>query len=315
MKTQNRIRSWEITSETVYLNRRKFLREAGLATAGGVAAMALPGQLMAGVGELKTVPGPFSTDEAPNSWEDITTYNNFYEFGTGKDDPHKNARDFVTRPWSVRISGECDKPGEYDFEDIIAPHALEDRIYRHRCVEAWSMVVPWVGFPLGDLLKRFGPNSDAKFVRFKTLKDPEQMPGQRRPVLQWPYVEGLTIAEAMHPLTLMVVGIYGKALPNQNGAPLRLITPWKYGFKGIKSIVEIEFTERQPGTSWEIANPREYGFYANVNPEVDHPRWSQARERRIGAGLFDEKQPTLMFNGYTEEVAELYAGLDLRKNY
>jgi sulfoxide reductase catalytic subunit YedY len=315
MKTQNRIRSWEITSETVYLNRRKFLREAGLATAGGVAAMALPGQLMAGVGELKTVPGPFSTDEAPNSWEDITTYNNFYEFGTGKDDPHKNARDFVTRPWSVRISGECDKPGEYDFEDIIAPHALEDRIYRHRCVEAWSMVVPWVGFPLGDLLKRFGPNSDAKFVRFKTLKDPEQMPGQRRPVLQWPYVEGLTIAEAMHPLTLMVVGIYGKTLPNQNGAPLRLITPWKYGFKGIKSIVEIEFTERQPGTSWEIANPREYGFYANVNPEVDHPRWSQARERRIGAGLFDEKQPTLMFNGYTEEVAELYAGLDLRKNY
>jgi sulfoxide reductase catalytic subunit YedY len=315
MKTQNRIRSWEITSETVYLNRRKFLREAGLATAGGVAAMALPGQLMAGVGELKTVPGPFSTDEAPNSWEDITTYNNFYEFGTGKDDPHKNARDFVTRPWSVRISGECDKPGEYEFEDVIAPHALEDRIYRHRCVEAWSMVVPWVGFPLGDLLKRFGPNSDAKFVRFKTLKDPEQMPGQRRPVLQWPYVEGLTIAEAMHPLTLMVVGIYGKTLPNQNGAPLRLITPWKYGFKGIKSIVEIEFTERQPGTSWEIANPREYGFYANVNPEVDHPRWSQARERRIGAGLFDEKQPTLMFNGYTEEVAELYAGLDLRKNY
>ena len=277
--------------------------------------MALPGQLMAGDGELKTVPGPFSTDEAPNSWEDITTYNNFYEFGTGKDDPHKNARDFVTRPWSVRISGECDKPGDYDFEDIIAPHTLEDRVYRHRCVEAWSMVVPWVGFPLGDLLKRFGPNSDAKFVRFKTLKDPEQMPGQRRPVLQWPYVEGLTIAEAMHPLTLMVVGVYGKTLPNQNGAPLRLITPWKYGFKGIKSIVEIEFTNRQPGTSWEIANPREYGLYANVNPEVDHPRWSQARERRIGAGIFDEKQPTLMFNGYAEEVAELYAGLDLRKNY
>jgi sulfoxide reductase catalytic subunit YedY len=315
MKTQNKIPSWEITSETVYMNRRKFLREAGLVTAGGVAAMALPGQLMAGDGELKTVPGPFSTDEAPNSWEDITTYNNFYEFGTGKDDPHKNARDFVTRPWSVRISGECDKPGDYDFEDIIAPHTLEDRVYRHRCVEAWSMVVPWVGFPLGDLLKRFGPNSDAKFVRFKTLKDPEQMPGQRRPVLQWPYVEGLTIAEAMHPLTLMVVGVYGKTLPNQNGAPLRLITPWKYGFKGIKSIVEIEFTNRQPGTSWEIANPREYGFYANVNPEVDHPRWSQARERRIGAGIFDEKQPTLMFNGYAEEVAELYAGLDLRKNY
>jgi len=315
MKRQKRIRSWEITSESVYLDRRRFLREAGLVTAAGLAAMALPGQLMAADSELKTVQGQYSTDEAPNSWEDITTYNNFYEFGTGKDDPHKNARDFVARPWSVKISGECDKPGLYDFEDIIAPHTLEDRVYRHRCVEAWSMVVPWVGFPLGDLLKRFNPNSDAKFVRFKTLNDPKQMPGQRRAVLQWPYVEGLTMAEAMHPLTLMVVGVYGKTLPNQNGAPLRLITPWKYGFKGIKSIVEIEFTSRQPRSSWEIANSREYGFYANVNPEVDHPRWSQARERRIGAGYFSEKQPTLMFNGYGDEVAELYAGLNLRKHY
>ncbi|MFC1795608.1 protein-methionine-sulfoxide reductase catalytic subunit MsrP [Pseudomonadota bacterium] len=315
MKRQKRIRSWEITSESVYLDRRRFLREAGLVTAAGLAAMALPGQLMAEDSELKTVQGPYSTDEAPNSWEDITTYNNFYEFGTGKDDPHKNARDFVARPWSVKISGECDKTGLYDFEDIIAPHTLEDRVYRHRCVEAWSMVVPWVGFPLGDLLKRFNPNSDAKFVRFKTLNDPKQMPGQRRAVLQWPYVEGLTMAEAMHPLTLMVVGVYGKTLPNQNGAPLRLITPWKYGFKGIKSIVEIEFTSRQPRSSWEIANSREYGFYANVNPEVDHPRWSQARERRIGAGYFSEKQPTLMFNGYGDEVAELYAGLNLRKHY
>ena len=277
--------------------------------------MALPGQLLAGARDLETVAGQFSTDESPNSWEDITTYNNFYEFGTGKDDPYHNAQEFRTQPWSVEISGECDKPGKYQLEDIIGPHTLEDRVYRHRCVEAWSMVVPWVGFPLGDLLKRFNPNSDAKFVRFKTLNDPQQMPGQRRAVLRWPYVEGLTMAEAMHPLTLMVVGVYGKILPNQNGAPLRLITPWKYGFKGIKSIVEIEFTSRQPRTSWEIANSNEYGFYANVNPEVDHPRWSQARERRIGTGVFAEKQATLMFNGYAEEVAELYAGLDLRKNF
>jgi len=315
MKPMKRISSWEITSETNYRNRRRFIRDAGLAIGGGVLAAALPVSAAAEGRELVTVPGPYSTDEKPNSWKDITTYNNFYEFGTGKEDPYQNAGDFVTAPWSVKISGECDKPGEYAFEDIIAPHTLEDRIYRHRCVEAWSMVVPWVGFPLGDLLKRFEPNSAAKFVRFKTLYDPEQMPGQRRAVLRWPYVEGLTIAEAMNPLALMVVGVYGKELPNQNGAPLRLVVPWKYGFKGIKSIVEIEFTRRQPETSWEQAAPREYGFYANVNPEVDHPRWSQARERRIGSGLFAEKQPTLMFNGYADEVAELYAGLDLRKNY
>jgi sulfoxide reductase catalytic subunit YedY len=315
MKSSNRIHSWEITSESVYRDRRRFLRDAGLIAGGALAAAALPLRLDAATGDLTTVPGPFSTDETPNSWEDITTYNNFYEFGTGKDDPHRYARDFVSKPWSVKVSGECGKPGEYDFEDIIAPHTLEDRIYRHRCVEAWSMVVPWVGFPLGDLLKRFDPGSDARFVRFKTLHDPERMPGQKRRVLRWPYVEGLTIEEAMHPLTLMVVGVYGNTLPNQNGAPLRLIIPWKYGFKGIKSIVEIEFTRRRPRTSWEISAPSEYGFYANVNPEVDHPRWSQARERRIGAGLFAEKQPTLMFNGYADEVAELYTGLDLRRNY
>jgi len=315
MKPANRIRSYEITPESVYHERRKFLREAGLLAGAGLASLALPGSLMAKPEGLDTVPGPFSTDESPNSWEDITTYNNFYEFGTGKDEPHRNARNFVTRPWSVKVSGQCDKPGDYDFEDIIKPHTLEDRVYRHRCVEAWSMVVPWVGIPLGDLIKRFEPNSNARFVRFKTLLDPEQMPGQRWPVLEWPYVEGLTMAEAMHPLTLMVVGVYGKTLPNQNGAPLRLVVPWKYGFKGIKSIVEIEFTKRQPRTSWEISNPREYGFYANVNPEVDHPRWSQARERRIGAGLFGAKQETLMFNGYAEEVAELYTGLNLRKNF
>ena len=315
MKSNSRIKSWEITSESNYRNRRQFIRDAGLAIGGGVLAGTLPQGARADGRDLDTVPGPYSTDEEPNSWQDVTTYNNFYEFGTGKEDPYQNAGDFVASPWSVKVSGECHKPGEYTFEDIITPHTLEDRIYRHRCVEAWSMVVPWVGFPLGDLLKRFEPTSDAKFVSFKTLHDPKRMPGQKRAVLRWPYREGLTIAEAMHPLTLMVVGIYGKALPNQNGAPLRLVVPWKYGFKGIKSIVEIEFTKRQPPTSWELAAPREYGFYANVNPEVSHPRWSQARERRIGAGLFAEKQPTLMFNGYEDEVAELYAGLDLRKHY
>ena len=315
MTTGRKIASWEITSERNYLNRREFIRDTGLAAGAGLALAGLPGTLGADARDLVTVPGPYSTDEKPNSWQDVTTYNNFYEFGTGKEDPYQNAQDFVTSPWTVKVSGECGKPGDYAYEDIVRPHTLEDRIYRHRCVEAWSMVVPWVGFSLGDLLKRFDPGSDAKFVRFKTLLDPEQMPGQKRPVLRWPYVEGLTIAEAMHPLTLMVVGVYGKELPNQNGAPLRLVIPWKYGFKGIKSIVEIEFVKRQPRTSWEIAAPREYGFYANVNPEVSHPRWSQARERRIGAGLFAAKQPTLMFNGYAEEVAELYSGLDLRKNF
>jgi sulfoxide reductase catalytic subunit YedY len=310
-----KIASWEITSEQNYLNRRDFIRNTGLAAGAGLALAGWPANMKAAARDLETVPGPYSTDEEPNSWQDVTTYNNFYEFGTGKEDPYQNAQDFVTSPWTVKVSGECGKPGEYAYEDIVRPHTFEDRIYRHRCVEAWSMVVPWVGFPLGDLLKRFEPGSDARFVRFKTLLDPRQMPGQRRPVLRWPYVEGLTMAEAMHPLTLMVVGVYGKELPNQNGAPLRLVIPWKYGFKGIKSIVEIEFVKRQPKTSWEMAAPREYGFYANVNPEVSHPRWSQARERRIGAGLFAAKQPTLMFNGYAEEVADLYAGLDLRKNY
>ena len=315
MKSSNRIRSWEITGETNYVNRRQFLRQTGLAAGAGIISAAFPHPLLANVRDLETVPGPYSTDETANSWEDVTTYNHFYEFGTGKKDPYRNAQEFVTRPWAVKVSGECDKPGDYHYEDIISPHTLEDRVYRHRCVEAWSMVVPWVGFPLSDLLQRFAPNSDAKFVRFKTLYDPKQMPGQRRPVLKWPYVEGLTIAEAMHPLTLMVVGVYGKTLPNQNGAPLRLVVPWKYGFKGIKSIVEIEFTRRQPRNSWQVSIPGEYGFYANVNPEVDHPRWSQARERRIGGGLFDAKQPTLMFNGYGDEVAQLYAGLNLRKHY
>lgn len=312
MRQSNRIKSWEITSERNYLNRRSFLASMGLATAG---ASLLPAVGNAAVRELETVPGPYSSKEAPNSWEDITTYNNFYEFGTGKEEPYQNAQDFVTEPWTVEIAGECAKPGDFAYQDIIAPHTLEDRVYRLRCVEAWSMVVPWAGFPLGDLLNRFEPNSNAKFVRFETLYDPRQMPGQQRGVLDWPYVEGLTIEEAMHPLTLIAVGIYGKTLPSQNGAPLRLVVPWKYGFKSIKSIVKIEFTSRQPRNSWNISAPREYGFYANVNPTVDHPRWSQARERRIGQGLFAPKQATVMFNGYAEEVAHLYSGLDLRKNF
>jgi sulfoxide reductase catalytic subunit YedY len=315
MKDMRIIRPSEITSETNYRNRRAFLRDSALGLGGAALLAGLPSGAEAKTAELETVPWPGSTDEKPNSWEDVTTYNNFYEFGTGKEDPYRNAQDFVTKPWTVRVSGECDRPGDYDYEDIVGPHTLEDRVYRHRCVEAWSMVVPWVGFPLADLLKRFEPNSQAKYVAFKTLHDPAQMPGQRRPVLRWPYREGLTIEEAMHPLTLMTVGVYGRELPNQNGAPLRLIIPWKYGFKGIKSIVEIEFTRRTPATSWNQSAPHEYGFYANVNPEVDHPRWSQARERRIGAGIFAEKQPTLMFNGYADEVAHLYSGLDLRRNY
>jgi sulfoxide reductase catalytic subunit YedY len=316
---QPRIHPSEITSESNYFDRRAFLQRAGLSTAGAIAATVIPvkgyASIPADVEKLETIAGPYSTDEPANSWEDVTTYNNFYEFGTGKEDPHQNAQAFKPLPWTVKISGECDKPGDYHYEDLVSPHQLEDRVYRHRCVEAWSMVVPWTGIPMADLLNRFAPNSKAKYVRFKTLHDPKRMPGQRRRVLNWPYVEGLTIEEAMHPLTMMVVGVYGRVLPNQNGAPMRLVVPWKYGFKGIKSIVEIEFTSRKPRGSWEVSIPSEYGFYANVNPEVSHPRWSQARERRIGSGLFAPKQDTLMFNGYAEQVAQLYSGLDLRRNY
>jgi sulfoxide reductase catalytic subunit YedY len=258
---------------------------------------------------------PDSLSDPPNSYADITSYNNYYEFGTGKGDPVRYAHTLKPRPWSVQVTGEAAKLGTFTLEDILAPHALEERIYRFRCVEAWSMVVPWVGFPLSDLLSRFEPTSRAKYVQFFTLADPEQMPGLGYRVLEWPYREGLTIAEAMHPLTLLTVGVYGKALPNQNGAPLRLIVPWKYGFKSIKSIVRIHFTEREPQTSWNMAAPQEYGFYSNVNPEVDHPRWSQASERRLGGGLFATRVPTLMFNGYGDEVASLYSGLDLRRNY
>jgi sulfoxide reductase catalytic subunit YedY len=306
----------EITDEFVYLNRRELLKAAGIATVGGlVSPSILAAPEMTGK-ELRDVQkSPFSTDQQPNSWSDITTYNNYYEFGTGKEDPAVNARNFNPRPWAIDVSGECDKPGSYDYEDLVSPHTLEERIYRLRCVEAWSMVIPWVGIPLASIIKQFEPNSQAKYVRFKTLHDSKRMPGQRRRVLDWPYEEGLTIEEAMHPLTLMAVGLYGRELPNQNGAPIRLIVPWKYGFKSIKAIAEISFTRKRPRSSWERAIPSEYGFYANVNPEVSHPRWSQARERPIGAGLFASKKPTLMFNGYADQVASLYTGLDLRKNF
>ncbi len=255
----------------------------------------------------------YSTAEKANAYAEITGYNNFYEFGTGKEDPAENAHRLRPRPWSVVVEGECAKPGRLTLEDLLAPHALEERVYRLRCVEAWSMVVPWLGFPLGDLLKRFEPTSRAKFVELTTLLDPKQMPGQRSNVLDWPYVEGLRIDEAMHPLAIIAVGLYGKWLPNQNGAPLRLVVPWKYGFKSVKSIVRIRFTERKPSTSWAISAPREYGFFANVNPDVDHPRWSQKSERRIGSGNFLARQPTLAFNGYANEVAGLYRGMDLAR--
>jgi sulfoxide reductase catalytic subunit YedY len=305
----------EITPERVYLARRRLLA-SGLGLA---AAVALPASTLAAQPTGQTLPfrrnAALSTDEPSNSWEDITTYNNFYEFGTDKSDPARNAGSLRPRPWSVAIGGACAVKGTFALDALLKPHALEERVYRLRCVEAWSMEIPWVGFPLGDLLRRFEPTSAAKYVAFRTLHDPKQMPGQRSPILDWPYVEGLRIDEAMHPLTILAVGLYGRVLPNQNGAPLRLVVPWKYGFKSIKSIVGIDFVERQPPTSWNRSAPQEYGFYANVNPAVDHPRWSQARERRIGGGLFEQRRPTLPFNGYAEQVAGLYRGMDLRRFY
>jgi sulfoxide reductase catalytic subunit YedY len=302
----------EITPPERFFNRRQVV--AGLLAAGAVGGgWPRPSE---GAPTLKFAKNPaLSLKEPPNSYEDITTYNNFYEFGTGKSDPSEQSGKFKPRPWTVKVSGEAARTGRFDLDDLLRPHALEERIYRLRCVEAWSMVVPWVGLPLGALLKRFEPNSRARYVAFKTVLRPSEMPGQRFPVLDWPYVEGLRIDEAMHPLAMLAVGVYGRELPNQNGAPLRLVVPWKYGFKGIKSIVEIRFTERQPPTSWNLSAPHEYGFYANVNPAVDHPRWSQAQERRIGAGLFAAKRATLPFNGYAEQVASLYRGMDLRRDF
>jgi len=299
------IKSSEITPEHNFVNRRSFIRGASLSGAG----------LMLGTACSNADDATAAGELVPNPLSDITSYNNFYEFGLGKDDPAKYSGDFKPKPWSVTVDGEADVTGTFNYEDIVKPHVIEERIYRLRCVEAWSMVVPWNGIPLGDLLRRFKPNSRAKYVAFETVVRPSEMPGQRRGVLDFPYVEGLTIAEAMHPLTMMVTGVYGVDLPNQNGAPLRLMVPWKYGFKSIKSIVRISFTETMPPTTWNMAAASEYGFYANVNPEVDHPRWSQASERVIGSGLFAKRQPTLMFNGYADQVAGLYAGLDLRRNF
>ena len=263
------------------------------------------------------MPGVVKTDYGrglqKTPYEFVTRYNNFYEFGTGKRDPAEYAHTLRTRPWTIRVDGECEAPGEIGIEDLLSQFPQEERIYRLRCVEAWAMVVPWVGFPLGDLLKRFKPTSRANYVAFETLVDKEQMPGQRRSLIDWPYREGLRMDEAMHPLTILATGLYGEILPNQNGAPLRLVVPWKYGFKSIKSIVRIRFTRTLPETTWWRLAADEYGFYANVNPEVDHPRWSQARHRVIGEGLFAEKRPTLMFNGYADQVADLYRGMDLAK--
>jgi len=311
------IKESEVTDEGIYVNRRQFIRRAAVAGAGLGLAAAAPSLLSGGPGVLL---GGQGQDDRPsdelgdpaNSYEDITTYNNFYEFGTGKGDPAENAHTLRTRPWTVTVEGECNKPGTYDIDDILNRYPAQERIYRLRCVEAWSMVIPWMGFPLADFIAAVEPTSRARFIEFRTLYDPEQMPGQRRGVLDWPYVEGLRMDEAVHPLTILAVGLYGKVLPNQNGAPLRLVVPWKYGFKSIKSIVSMRFVRQQPLTTWAAAAPREYGFYSNVNPEVDHPRWSQARERRIGEF---RRRRTLMFNGYGEQVAHLYAGMDLQKHF
>ncbi|CUH41205.1 protein-methionine-sulfoxide reductase catalytic subunit MsrP [Ruegeria atlantica] len=288
----------DVTPQAAFLNRRQVM--AGLA----------------GVG-LAGLARPAAAQEAlePNTWEDITSYNNYYEFGTRKEDPARYAHTLVTEPWSVTIDGLVDKPGEYDFKDIMSEMTVEERIYRFRCVEAWSMVVPWNGFELADLLNMAGVQEGAKYVAFETAYRPDEMPGVQFPILEWPYREGLRLDEAMHPLTIMATGIYDKPIPNQNGAPLRLVVPWKYGFKSIKSIVRITISDVEPPTSWNMSAPREYGFYSNVNPNVDHPRWSQASERQIGGGLFAKRIPTLMFNGYEEEVGGLYDGMDLKEFY
>ncbi|MCG6112799.1 MAG: protein-methionine-sulfoxide reductase catalytic subunit MsrP [Paracoccus sp.] len=296
----------DVTPHKIFLDRRKFM-------AAGIAAAAMPG--LAGAQTLSARPSPLSTDQTPNTFEEITNYNNFYEFGTGKEDPARNARALTTDPWSVEITGLVDRPGSYGVEDLAPDNALEERIYRLRCVEAWSMVVPWIGVPLASVLSRVGVQPSAKYVEFETLIRPEEMVGQRRAILDWPYREGLRLDEAMHPLTILATGLYDQPMPNQNGAPIRLVVPWKYGFKSIKSIVRIHLREDQPVNTWKQLQANEYGFYANVNPTVDHPRWSQATERVIGAGLFGGRKETLMFNGYGDQVASLYAGMDLAVNY
>ncbi|WP_281995988.1 protein-methionine-sulfoxide reductase catalytic subunit MsrP [Ruegeria faecimaris] len=288
----------DVTPRAAFLNRRQMM--AGMAGVG-----------LAGLAQRAAAQEALE----PNTWEEITGYNNYYEFGTRKEDPAKYAYTLVTEPWSIKIDGLVDKPGDYNFKDILSEMTVEERIYRFRCVEAWSMVIPWNGFELADLLNMAGVQEGAKYVAFETAYRPDEMPGVQYPVLDWPYREGLRLDEAMHPLTLMATGIYGRPIPNQNGAPLRLVVPWKYGFKSIKSIVRITVSDVEPPTSWNMAGPREYGFYSNVNPNVDHPRWSQASERQIGGGLFAKRIPTLMFNGYEDEVAGLYEGMDLSKHY
>jgi methionine sulfoxide reductase catalytic subunit len=312
------IRSSEITSKSLYIDRRKFIAGAaalaGAAVAGSrLLTMSSPDEVVFAATKLDaTKKQDYAGGEKQTPYKDITSYNNYYEFGTDKYSPSSEAQKLKTRPWTVRIEGEVKKPQTLDIDSILKMAPLEERIYRHRCVEGWSMVVPWLGFPLSELIKRAEPSSKAKYVEFTTLSDRSQMPGVSVPVLDWPYTEGLRMDEAMHPLTLLTVGLYGEVLPNQNGAPLRTVIPWKYGFKGTKSIVKIRFTQEQPATAWNKAAANEYGFYSNVNPNVDHPRWSQAKERRIGEFF---KRNTLMFNGYGDQVAPLYAGMDLKKNF
>ena len=311
------VRSSEITDRTLYLRRREFIRAMASGITGTAVPLANPSSVAAQSWPRVRIPPPlvdstWGRGEQPTPYTDVTTYNNFQEFGPEKEDPSRHAHRLTTKPWTVKVDGLVAKPADYHLEDLIKPHALEERIYRMRCVERWSMVIPWVGFPLASLLKRIEPAGKATFVEFTTLLNLREMPGQRRDVLEWPYVEGLRLDEARHPLTILAVGLYGEYLPNQNGAPLRLVVPWKYGFKGIKSIVRIRLTNKQPMSTWQLSDPREYGFYANVNPVVNHSRWSQARERRIGDFFL---RPTLMFNGYGAQVASLYAGMDLRKHY
>ena len=316
IKKSNTIKSYEITSESIYLERRKLIKSMSIASTmipwGMTWSQSSKEDGYISAYKRNSI---YSTSEPKNSFEDITTYNNFYEFGMGKSDPYQNSGNFEPAPWNVKISGEANKTGVYNIDDLIDSNALEERIYRLRCVEAWSMVIPWIGIPLANIIEKLEPNSKAKYVAFETVYRPSEMPGQRKRILKWPYIEALTMAEAMNPLTLIAVGLYGQDLLNQSGAPMRLVVPWKYGFKSIKSINKIHFQESQPKTSWNMSASNEYGFYANVNPEVDHPRWSQSRERRIGNGFFGAKQPTLMFNGYQDEVAHLYQGMNLRKYF
>ncbi|MEE2773684.1 MAG: protein-methionine-sulfoxide reductase catalytic subunit MsrP [Pseudomonadota bacterium] len=298
----------DVTPKETYINRRSII-QGGIA---GVASMLSVTNLSAATNYPRS---SYSTNLIPNTLEDISSYNNFYEFGTGKEDPSKHAHVLTVKPWSVKVDGLVEKPGNYNIEDIIKMGVLEERIYPFRCVEGWSMVIPWIGFPLSDFIRKIEPKSDAKYVYFETLFRPSEMFGQKYNILDWPYREGLRLDEAMHPLTLLATGLYGDELPKQNGAPLRLVVPWKYGFKSIKSIVRISLTENQPPTSWNMQNPREYGFYSNVNPRVDHPRWTQATERPIGQGLFSKRKKTLLFNGFEREVSSLYTGMDLKKYY